>query len=107
MEACMQSFMRLLVTALAAVGMVMGVVNAAHAEGLNPRIVAWSKAAPVYAVGELPLPGASFESVLSDPRGAMAGTKAGTGWLLHYGTERDNCARADATSGLRMMCVGW
>jgi hypothetical protein len=103
----MRNFMRLVVTALAAIGIVLLVANAAGAEELNARKAAWSKTAPVYGVGAQPPPGAHVESVLSDPRGAMAGTKGGTGWLLHYGTERDSCARAGATSGLRVMCVAW
>ena len=101
----MQRFMRLVVTVLAAVGIVMVVVTAARAEEVNARTIAWSKRAPTYNVGALPQPEARVESVLSDPRGALAGTKGGTGWLLHYGTERDSCARAGATSGLRMICV--
>jgi len=62
---------------------------------------------PVYsALGWLP--GRRVESVLTSPRGAVVGTTRGTGWLLHSGTERcDTCERTDATSGLRMMCVGW
>ena len=103
----MRGFMRFAVTVVAAVGMVIVVLGAARAEDVGAPLAAWGKAAvPVYAA-EQPLPGARVESVLTDPRGAVTGKKPGTGWLLHYGTERDNCARADATSGLRMTCVAW
>jgi hypothetical protein len=49
-----------------------------------------------------------IESVLMNPRSAMTGTGRGTDWLLHSGTDRrDTCDSPDATSGLRMLCVGW
>lgn len=44
---------------------------------------------------------------LTSPRSLVTGRNRGTGWLLHYGTKRDNCARPDATSGLRVMCLDW
>jgi len=62
---------------------------------------------PVYGVTGL-LTGRRVESVLTDPRGSAGAAQPGTGWLLHAGTQqRDTCDRADATYGLRMMCVGW
>ena len=102
----MPRFKKFVVTAVAAVAMAVVVVTAARAEDLKPPKAAGRKTRPVYAV-EQPLPGAQVESVITDPRRAMTDTKRGTGWLLHYGTSRDNCARADVTSGLRMMCVAW
>lgn len=105
----MRSFnMRLVVAVLAAVLVVIVGVDAARAEKVNAPIAVADKTAPAYvAPFGGPLPAAHVESVLMDPRGSLAGTKQGTGWLLHYGTEHDSCARADATSGLRAMCVTW
>src|SRR5260221_8022796 len=100
----MTNFMRFAVTVVAAVGMAIVAVDAARAEEVNGPIAVWGPTAPAYAV-ERPLPGAHAESVLTDLRGTVSGAKRGTGWLLHYGTERDNCASADAASGLRMICV--
>jgi hypothetical protein len=94
------------ITTVAAVGMVLVVVIAAHAQTSSRPKLSEGRTAPIYTV-EQPLPGARVESVIMDPRRAMTGTKGGTGWLLHYGTKRDNCARADVTFGLRMMCVAW
>ena len=102
----MRSFTRFVVTVMATVGMVIVVANGARAEEVKAPIAAGGKTAPVYAV-QRSLPGARVESILADPRSVVTGTKLGTGWLLHYGTEHDNCARADATSGLHMMCVTW
>jgi len=105
--------MRLAVTVLATAVVVIVAVNGARAERVNgpgaaaaktPRA---DKTARDVAPLRRKLPDARVESVLMDPRGAVAGTKQGIGWLLHYGTERDTCARADATSGLRVMCVIW
>ncbi len=43
-----------------------------------------------------------------NPRSALTGTNQGTDWLLHSGTDhRDACDSPNATSGLRMLCVGW
>jgi hypothetical protein len=98
----MTSFMRFVVTCVAAVGMVIVVVDAARAKEVKAPIAASS----VYTV-ERPLPGPHVESVLTDPLGAVTGAKPETGWLLHFGRERDNCARANATSGLRTICVAW
>lgn len=104
----MRSFMRSVVAVLAAVGVVIVVINAARADEANRPIAAGRETASAYvARAGRPLPGARVESLLTDPRGAVARTKPGSGWLLHYGTERDRCARADAISGLRMMCVAW
>lgn len=62
---------------------------------------------PVYGVAAR-LTGRRVESVLTGPRRAAASAQPGTGWLLHAGTQqRDTCDRADATPGLRLMCVGW
>jgi hypothetical protein len=98
-------FLRFAVAIVAAFGVVMSVSNAACAEEVKAPVAAWDKdAGPVYTA-ERPLPGARVESVLTDPRGALTSKKRGTSWLLHYGTGRDNCARADASPGLRMMCV--
>ncbi|HVO23672.1 MAG TPA: hypothetical protein VMW56_08595 [Candidatus Margulisiibacteriota bacterium] len=48
-----------------------------------------------------------IESVLMNPRHALS-VGGGSGWLLHSGKgQRDACDNPDATSGLRMMCVGW
>jgi hypothetical protein len=103
----MPRFKKFVVTAVAAVGMALVVVSAARAEDLKPPKAAGPKIPLVYAVEQPPAVGARVESVMMDPRRATTGTKEGTGWLLHYGTRRDNCARADATFGLRMMCVAW
>jgi hypothetical protein len=104
----MRNFMRSVVAVLAAVGVLIVIVNAARAEEVKAPIAAAGKTEPAY-VAPLggALPGAHVESVLTDLRGAVAGTRRGTGWLLHYGTEDDTCARADATSGSRVMCVAW
>jgi hypothetical protein len=102
----MTSLMRFVVTVVAAVGVVIVGVDAARAKEVKAPIAAGGKTGPVYTV-ERPLPGAHVESVLTDPLGAVTGAKREPGWLLHHGTERDNCARADATSGLRMICVAW
>ncbi len=100
--------MRSVVTVLGAVALLTLVVSAARADEANMSASVRRKttSAHVALVGHPPS-GARVESVLTGPRGAMARTKRGSGWLLHYGTERDNCARADATSGLRIMCVAW
>lgn len=104
----MRSFMRLVVAVLAAAVAVIVTVNAARAENVNAPRTAAGKTAPAYvAPFGRSLPRARVESILMHPRGAVAGTKRGTGWLLHYGTDQDNCGRADATSGLRVMCVTW
>lgn len=100
----MRSLIRFVVTVMATVGMVIVIANGALAGEVKLPKVAGGKTSPVYAVERF-LPGARVESILADPRSVVTGTKQGTGWLLHYGTEHDNCARADATSGLRMMCV--
>ena len=49
-----------------------------------------------------------IESVLMNPRSTLSVGGGGSGWLLHSGKgQRDACDNPDATSGLRMMCVGW
>lgn len=104
----MRSFKRSVIALLAAVGLLIVVVNAARAEEAKmPKTAGGETASDYVARVGRPLPGARVESVLTDPRRAMARAKREPGWLLHYGTDRDNCARADATSGLRMMCVAW
>lgn len=102
----MRSLIRFVVTVTAAVAMGIVVANGARAGEVKLPKGAESKSPVVYAV-ERPVPGARVESILSDPRSVVTGTKQGSGWLLHYGTKHDNCALADATSGLRMMCVAW
>ncbi len=102
----MARFKKFVVMALAAIEMVLVVVAAARAEDLKAPKAAGGKTQRVYAV-ERTLPGARVESALTSPRSLVIGRKRGTGWLLHYSTKRDNCARPDATSGLRVMCLGW
>ena len=102
----MRTFMRSLVTVLMVIGVALVVASATRAEEMSVPVSVADKNAPVYGAVEK-RPGAGVESVLTDPRGLVVGTKRGTGWLLHYGTERDNCSRVDANPGLRMMCVAW
>ena len=102
----MATFKQFVFTAMAAIAMVLVVVTAVRAEDLKPAKAAAGKTRRVYAV-EQALPGARVDSALTSPRSLMTGKTRGTGWILHYGTKRDNCARPDATSGLRMVCVGW
>ena len=102
----MRTLIRFVVTAIVTVGMGIVVANEARARDVKLPKAAESKSSMVYAV-ERPLPGARVESILTDPRSVVTDTKQGTGWLLHYGTNQDNCARAEATSGLRMMCMAW
>ena len=103
----MQSLRRFVVTVPAALAVALVVANGALAEEVNAPKAAQGETASAYGAVEQAPPGARFESVLADLPAAVSGTKRGTGWLLHYGTERDNCSRPDATSGSRMMCVGW
>ena len=102
----MRSLIRLVVTVVATVGIGIVIANGARAGEVKLPEAAESKSPVVYAV-ERPLPGAWVESILADPGSVVTGTKQGSAWLLHYGTKRDNCARADVTSGLRMMCMTW
>ncbi len=102
----MRSLVRFVVTIMATVGMGIVIANGARAAEVKRPKAAESKSPVVYAT-ERPLPGARVESILADPGSVVTGTKQGSAWLLHYGTKRDNCARADATSGLRMMCLAW
>jgi hypothetical protein len=102
----MPGFKKFVVTVAATVGMALILVTAARADGFKPPKAVRGKTPPVYTV-EQALPGAQVESVILDARHARTGRKRGTGWLLHYGTRRDYCARADVTSALRMMCVAW
>ena len=103
MEVGRQNFVRFAVTVLAALGAAVVVAEPGRAEEIGAPMAAVAKTQPVYsAVGRLP--GRELESVLTRP---VAGTRQGTGWLLHSGTERDTCERTDAVSGLRMMCVAW
>ena len=96
--------MRFALTVLAAVGVAVAVAQAGRAEEMRVPMAAVGETQPVYSgVGRLP--GRRLESVLTSP---FSGTRRGTGWLLHSGTEqRDTCERTDATTGLRMMCVAW
>ncbi len=102
----MRSLIRFVVTVTATVGIGILVASGVRAGEVKLPKAAESKRPVVYSV-ERPVPGARVEGVLIDPRRAVTGTKQGTGWLLHYGTQRDNCARPDVTSGLRMLCVAW
>ena len=104
MEASGRNLMRFAVTVLVAVGVAVVVAQTGRAEEMRAPVAAVGETQPVYsAVGRLP--GRRLESVLTSP---IAGTRRGTGWLLHSGTEqRDTCERPDATAGLRMMCVAW
>ncbi len=102
----MRSLIRFVVTVMATVGMGIVIADGARAGEVNLPKAAEGKSPMVYAV-ERSLSGARFESILVDPRSAVTGMKRETGWLLHYGTKRDNCARADATLGLHMLCVAW
>jgi hypothetical protein len=104
MEVSGRNLLRFAVTVLAAVGVAVVVAQAGRAEEIRGPMAAVGETQPIYgAVGRLP--GRRLESVLTSP---IAGTRRGTGWLLHSGTEqRDTCERTDATAGLRMMCVAW
>lgn len=99
-----QNFIRFVIAVLAAVGLAVVVAEPGRAEDIEAPLGAVGDTQPVYStLGRLP--GRGLESVLTSPG---AGTRRGTGWLLHSGTEqRDTCARTDAVSGLRMMCVAW
>jgi hypothetical protein len=78
-----------------------------------PQLRADEQPTPRAALGEDystagKVPGTRVESVLTDPKGAVTSTRPGTGWLLHAGPrEHDMCEEEDATSGLRLMCIGW
>jgi hypothetical protein len=104
MEASRRTFVQFAVTALAAIGVAVAVAQAGRAEEVRAPMAAVGETQPVYsAVGRLH--GRRLESALTSP---VAGTRRGTGWLLHSGTEpHDTCERTDAISGLRMMCVAW
>jgi len=104
MEASRRNFMRFAITVLAVVGVAVVIAQAGRAEEIRAPMSAVGETQPVYSsVGRLR--GRRLESVLTSP---VAGTRRGTGWLLHSGTEqRDTCERTDATSGLRVMCVAW
>ncbi len=104
----MKTFTRSVLAVVAAVGLVTILAPPARAEETNKPIVTPGESGSAYvAQARQPPPGARVESVLTDPSGAVAGTTQGSGWVLHYGTERDQCMREDATPGLRMMCVAW
>jgi hypothetical protein len=80
---------------------------AVRADDAHAARATLGEAQPVYGVAGR-LTGRRVESVLTGRRGPTAAAQPGTGWLLHAGTQqRGTCDRADATSGLRMMCVGW
>ncbi len=101
----MRRLMRFVVTILAAVALTLVAAHAGHAKEAAEPLVVGDEGAP-YGPVERALP-SRVESVLTDPVGATIATKRGTAWLLHYGTERDHCSRADATPGLRVVCVAW
>lgn len=105
MEARMRRFMRFAVTVLAVVGVAAVVVQTARADEVKaPVKAAVGETRPIYRRP----PGRRVDSVVTNPRSVLTGPKRGTGWLVHSGTEKpDPCERADAVSGLRMMCMGW
>jgi len=104
----MERLNRLVVAVVAAMVLLAAARNAARADTANaPRTAADTTGAVQVAPVGPPLSAAHLESVLTDPRGAVTGQKQGTGWLLHYGRAHDSCARPQATSGLRVMCVSW
>jgi hypothetical protein len=105
----MRRLIRLVVIVLAAILVTAAVSKTARAEMVNAPKAATGKAAAVEVapVWHAPLPAPHAESVLADPRGALTGRKRGTGWLLHYGTEHDSCARPDTIEGWRVLCVSW
>ncbi len=102
----MPRFKTFMLAAMVAFGLVSLAVTAAHAGDAKLPKAVGGKTQPVYAV-EQPVARARVESVLTEPRRIVTGTNGGGGWLLHYGTKRDSCARADVTSGSRMICVSW
>jgi hypothetical protein len=104
----MERVIRSVVAVLAAMVVLAAESNAAPADTFNVPTAAADKTVAVQAapVGP-PRRAAHMESVLTDPRSAVTGQQRGTGWLLHYGTAHDSCARPDATAGLRVMCVSW
>lgn len=103
----MRHLMRFGVTVLAAVGIAAVMICVARAEEVTGAPAATSTTQQVFgATGAVS--GRRVESVLSNPRAAVTAAKPGTGWLLHSGTpQRDTCDNADATYGLRVLCVGW
>ena len=102
----MRRHTRIAVLVSVAVGSLLVIGPAARAQKVEtPRALAAGESA--YSTTGA-LPGRHAESVLTDPVGAMAAPTPGTGWILHSGSgERDMCNEADATEGLRLMCVGW
>jgi hypothetical protein len=96
-----------LVAAIIAFSAFSLIAAAANASELPTPPAVHSESQSVYTTtGQLP--GTRVESVLTDLRGAVTSAPPGTGWLLHAGPrKRDTCDEVDATSGLRMMCVGW
>lgn len=103
----MERLIRFVGAALAAM-VVAASSNGAGAGQFDTGAAATGKNAAVHTAPVAPsLPAAHFESILTDPRGALIGRKRETGWLLHYGTAHDSCARPDVTTGGRLMCVSW
>ncbi len=103
----MEKLIRWLVTILAAIAVMLAVRITAGAEQVKGSMPVSAKSGAVHAAPARRLPAVHMESILTDLRGAMTTRKRGEGWLLHYGTENDTCARPDATSGARVMCVSW
>jgi hypothetical protein len=102
----MSRWMRLAVTLLAGVGLMVIVAPTAGAREIRVPMAVGAENQPVYGA-VVRLPGRHVDSVLTDLRGALTGTK-GTGWLLHVGTQRrDTCEGADTATGLRMVCLAW
>lgn len=104
METQRPNLIRFVATVLTAVGVAVVIAQAGRAEEMRTPMAPVGESQPLYSgVGRLP--GRRLESVLTSP---VEGTSRGTGWLLHSATEqRDACERADATSGMRMMCLAW
>ena len=101
----MRRLTRFAVTVLVAVCAVVAVTPAAGADERKAPVTVAAETQPAYSAAVWP-PGRRVHSVLTNPRGPGARTK-GTGWLLHSGTQHDTCERADATSGMRMVCLAW
>ncbi len=105
----MGRFKHLMVAVLAVVGLVIVVENVAWAQKVSVAVAAQEKSAArsTRPVGRSHSR-AHVDSVLTSPRAAIVNPEQGRGWLLHYGTEHDGCARTDATiATMRAMCVSW
>lgn len=101
----MRRFMRFMLTVLVAVGVAVAAARTVSGEEFKAPVAAGSEDAAVYSTA-VRLPGRRVDSVLTNPQGALR-ARPGSGWLLHSGTPDDTCVRADATSGLRVVCLAW